>query len=145
MPVSVKIRGGAETARALQQLGRNSAQEKVLRQALRPGARAIADAAKANAPEDTGALRASIAVGIRQAPPRHAHLVVGHRTDDPAQRWRISHIIEFGSRFMGAQPYMRPAANLGGYAIQLFGENLWPLIAREATRVAARGATRRRR
>ena len=145
MPASFRIRGGPETARALQLLGRRSSEEKVLRQALRPGAREIANAAKAGAPAETGALRSSIAIGIRRTKARAAKLSVGHRIDDPAQRWRISHIIEFGSRFMGARPYMRPAANLGGRAIQLFGQNIWPLIAKEATRVASRVATRRSR
>lgn len=146
MPATFKITGGPETARALSLLGRRSSEEKILRQALRPGAREVANAAKAGAPMgETGALRASIAVGIRRAPQRSARLMVGHRIDDPYQRWRISHIIEFGSRFMSARPYMRKAASLSGRVVQLFGQTIWPLIAKEATRVASRRAVRRGR
>lgn len=144
MPVTVKIRGGPETARALALLGRRSSEQKVLSQALRPGARAIADAARRNAPKDTGALARSVAVQVVRAKgARSATLRVGHRRDDPAQRWRISHIIEYGSRFVGARPYMRPAhqANAQG-AIAEFGRLIWQLIAKELVRVRVRTAVR---
>lgn len=144
MPITVKVTGGPEAARALSLLGRRSSEEKVLRQALRPGARDIATAAKAHAPTATGALRRSIIVGILRTKPRAARLAVGHRKDDPRQRWRISHIIEFGSRFMGARPYMRQALNPTA-AIQSFGRTIWPLIVKEATRVASRRGVRRGR
>ena len=142
MPVKARIRGGQQTARALRELGRRSSTEKVLRQALRPGAREVVQAARAGAPRETGALRRSIAIGIRRTRRFAARLLVGHRRDDPAQRWRISHIVEFGSRFVSAQPYMRPAAQGLQRVVQTFGAAIWPLIAKEATRVASRGALR---
>lgn len=145
MPVHVKVSGGPETARALALLGRRASEEKVLGQALRPGARAIADSARAAAPVDTGALKRSIVIGILRTRAQAARLVVGHRKDDPHQRWRISHIIEFGSRFMSARPYMRQAGAANSQnVITLFGQTIWPLIAKEATRVASRAALRRR-
>lgn len=145
MPAKITIRGGPETARALQLLGRRSSEEKVLRKALRPGATETVAAARGNAPVgETGALRRSIVVGILKTRARAARLVVGHRKDDPYQRWRISHIVEFGSRFVSARPYMRAALN-GQRVIQLFGDAVWPLIAKEATRLASRAAVRRGR
>jgi HK97 gp10 family phage protein len=145
MTIKVRVTGGSQVAHALSTLGRRSSEEKVLRAALRPGARAIAEAAKAGAPVDTGALRRSIAIGILRTKSRAARLVIGHRKDDPHSRWRISHIIEFGSRFMSARPYMRQAAATAGEgAIRLFGQNVWSLIAKEATRLASRQALRRR-
>jgi len=146
MPAKVTIRGGPETARALQLLGRKSSEVKVLRAALRPGARQIANMARSRAPRDTGALRRSIAVGIVKTPGRSAKLVVGHRRDQAEGRWRISHIIEFGSRFVSARPYMGPAAQAAAHGvITAFGATIWQLIAKEATRVASRAALRRRR
>ena len=74
---------------------------------------------------------------------RRGQLTVGHRKDDPAQRWLISHIIEYGSRFVGARAYMRPAlqANAQG-AIASFGASIWQLIAKELVRVRVRQAVR---
>lgn len=145
MPAQVTVRGGPETARALSQLGRRSSEEKVLRQALRPGARHVVQAARSRVRVETGALKRSIAVGIIKTRARAAKLVVAHRRDDPAQRWRISHIVEYGSRFVAARPYMRPAAEQAQQVVQLFGAAVWPLIVKEATRVASRTALRRRR
>jgi HK97 gp10 family phage protein len=145
MPVKVTIRGGTETAKALSLLGSRASAAKILRQALRPGARDMANAAKQVAPVGTGALRKSIAIGIIGTRQHMARLVVGHRRDDPHARWRISHIIEFGSRFMAARPYMRPAAQGATAAITKFGAEIWPLILKEARRVAVRRASRGRR
>lgn len=146
MPARFTVTGGPETARALQLLGRNSTQAKVLRQALRPGARAMADAAKAAAPKQTGALARSIIVGTGpNEGQRRGQLIVGHRRDDPHQRWRISHIVEYGSRFMAAQPYMRPALSMmGTNAVREFGTAIWMLIAKEVARVRVRRALRGR-
>lgn len=146
MPATVRITGGPETARALALLGRRSSQTKVLRQALRPGAREIANAAKRNAPRDTGALARSIVVATGRDSPRGARLTVGHRRDDPAQRWRIAHIIEFGSRYVPARAYMRPALQANAQsAIRTFGAEIWRLIAKELVRVRVRKAVRRGR
>lgn len=146
MPAKVTIKGGRETARALQKLGRKSAQTKVQRAALRPGARAMANEAKARAPRADGLLIKSIAVGTIKTRGGAAKLVVGHRRDQEEERWRVSHIIEFGSRFVSARPYMGPAGRAeANDAIQSFGAKFWQLIAREATRIASRSALRRRR
>ena len=146
MPVQVKITGGPETARALMLLGRRSSETKVLRQALRPGARAIADAAKNSAPKDTGALARSLVVATgRSTGQRSGQLIVGHRKDDPYERWRIAHIIEYGSRFVSARAYMRPAHQANAqFAIAEFGRTIWQLIAKELVRVRVRKAIRGR-
>jgi HK97 gp10 family phage protein len=144
MSMKITVTGGAETARALRELGKRSSTEAVLRQALRPGAREIVLAARAAAPRDTGALARSIAVGVIRTKQHAARLVVGHRRDDPQNRWRISHIVEFGSRFVSARPYVRKAAQLLPGTVQSFGKAIWPLIVKEATRVASRRAVRRR-
>src|SRR5262245_33332463 len=104
MTMKITVRGGQQTARALRELGKRSSAETVLRSALRPGASEIVEAARAKAPRDTGALARSIAIGIIKTRRQAAKLVVGHRKDDPKSRWRISHIVEFGSRFVSARP-----------------------------------------
>lgn len=142
MPARMKVTGGRETAAALKTLGRRSAQEKVLRAALRPGARNYVKLARQRAPVASGLYRRSIAVGIRRTRQAAARLVVGIR----GARARISHILEFGTRFHVAQPHMRPAATAGSAgAIRQFGMAVWPLIAKEATRLSVRKAIRRGR
>lgn len=141
MPASIKIRGGRETAKALELLGRRSAQEKVLRASLRPGARNYVLLARRNAPVESGLYRRSIAVGIMRTRRAGARLVVGIR----GVRAKISHILEFGSRYVAARPHMRPAAQSGSSeAVRLFGQTVWAQIRQEATRLAVRKAIRGR-
>jgi HK97 gp10 family phage protein len=126
-------------------LGRRASEAKVLGQALRPGARLIANAAKSGAPKATGALARSIVVAVGRSKQRGAVLTVGHRKDDPTQRWRIAHIIEYGSRYVGARAYMRPAHQANAQAaITEFGRLIWQLISKELVRVRVRQAVRRR-
>ena len=141
MPVKVKVTGGRETAAALKALGRASVQEKVLRQALRPGAAAIRKDVRGRVPVDTGLYRKSIAVGIgkRNRYGEAARLYVGVK----GPRKFISHILEFGSRYVAARPHFRPAlaANVEN-TIRLFGAAIWPRIVAEGTKVAYRAGIR---
>jgi HK97 gp10 family phage protein len=142
MTVQIKVRGGPETAQALRELGRASSAEKVLRQALRPGANEVLREARALIPVKTGESRKALAIGIKTAPQRYAaRLVVGMRQE---RAW-IHHLIEFGTRNTRAQPHMRPAIGAAApHAVQQFGADIWPRIAREAVRLAARTGMRGR-
>jgi HK97 gp10 family phage protein len=135
------INGGPETARALRELGRNSSAEKVLRQALGAGASEVLASAREHVPVDTGALKKSLSIGYQRSPGQYqARVAVGHR----GPRGRISHLLEFGTRKMAAQPYMRPAlADSSEHALKAFASAIWPQIVREATRVASRAAGRK--
>lgn len=141
--MTIQFRGGPETASALRGLGRAASAEKVIRQALRPAAQLVRDDARALVPVRTGRLRKSIWIGIgRRRRKWAASLRVAHRGKAKA----ISHLIEFGTRYSRAQPYMRPAWRRNkDEVIRVFGQNIWQRIAREATRRASRGAVRRRR
>lgn len=82
-------------------LGRAGAQATAkASRAIRKGAFDIEAAAKAIAPVDTGALRASI--GVTTSGPLTA--AIGPTVDYAAY-------VEFGTRRMRAQPYMQPAAD----------------------------------
>ena len=135
--MKITVTGGAETARALRELGPASAATKVLRQALGAGASEVLAAARENVPVDTGALKRSLGIGYKASGQYQAHVVVGHR----GPRARISHLLEFGTRKMAAQPYMRPARDASSdHALRAFASAIWPQIVREATRLASRKA-----
>ncbi len=141
MPLNVKISGGPETVRALAALGKFASAAKVGRQALRPGAREIVKAVRSDAPSQTGRYRRSIKT------------VVGRGRGDTVARLfvaptgsrsrRIAHLLEFGTRYMLAQPHFRPALDAKGQrVIELFGREIWPRIAKEVRRLAVRSAVR---
>lgn len=151
MPMTVRISGGPETALVLRNLPKRSASGRVLSQALRPGARLIANAARRNLRSfgayDTGQTARSIAIGVKRQAAHRARLVVGHR----GQRARVSHLIEFGFMHrggtrIGPRPYMRSAAQQHiREALRMFGFEIWARISREATRLAVRGSVRKGR
>lgn len=141
MPLKIKITGAQQTAAALKALGRASTQQKVLRQALRPGAAAIRTDVRGSAPVDTGQYRRSIAVGIgkQNRYGESARLYVGVK----GPRKYISHILEYGSRYVSARPHFRPAlARNVENVVRLFGATLWPKIVQEGTKVAYRAGIR---
>lgn len=140
MPVTVTVRGGPETARALSTLGRQSTQAKVLRQSLRPGAALMRKEARSRAPVATGLYRRSIAIAIQRTRGASARLRVGVR----GSRARIAHLLEFGTRYMPAQPHLRPAAQQSAdESVRLFGREIWARISAEARRIALRRFRRR--
>lgn len=133
------VTGGPEAAQALRALGSAASAEKVLRQALGAAASEVLASAREHVPVDTGGLKKSLAIGSKPAPRYEALVIVGQR----GSRRRISHLLEFGTRKMPAHPYMRPALDDSAeHALRAFASAIWPLIAKEATRVALRAAGR---
>jgi HK97 gp10 family phage protein len=132
----VEVKGGPETARALRELGRAASAEKVLRLSLSAGASEVLAAAREHVPVATGALKRSLGIGYKPNPGTYqARVAVGHR----GPRARIAHLLEFGTRKMSARPYMRPALDdAKEHALRAFASAIWPMIVKEATRVASR-------
>lgn len=131
MTVSIEIKGLKELQKALEQLPKEI-QARPLRSAVSAGAKVIMDEAIARAPEgDTGNLKDSIyryrsrkqsatgketfLVGVRKGKGTYGDTrrnrrlgIVGKKyiTQGKAFYWRF---IEFGTRFIQAKPFMRPA------------------------------------
>lgn len=125
----VKLHGLDDVRRALRRLPKEI-RNKELQKALRPGARIIANAAKALAPRGEGFYRQfrgkkgtlAQSIVIRREGKRYlrdaAKLKIGvlHSQRDPnigAYYWRF---VEFGTRKMPAKPFMVPAFESMKYA-----------------------------
>lgn len=145
MPAKIQIRGARETANALAAVGRQSTQISVLRAALRPAAndikRDVQNQVSASGLVDTGLYRRSIAVrvGRRNRYGEAARVYIGVR----GVRRYISHILEFGSRYVPGRPHFTPVANRALEPVtRSFGREIWPQIAKAVTRNATRVARR---
>lgn len=113
--VQVRIYGLAELERRMIQLGPKIAR-KALRSALNAGAQIIKKDAQARAPFLTGRLsrRALYVARLRSASgPSEETYIIGVRhgrkdkkRDRDAYYWKF---IEFGTKFMAAMPFLRPA------------------------------------
>ena len=95
----LQVLGVEETQKALLDRSREI-NDKALK-ALQASAMRIEKAAKTLCPYDTGTLRRSISVSQPMEDRGTTYLVGPHTTYDA--------FVEFGTRHMGAQPYLRPA------------------------------------
>lgn len=113
--MEVEVHGLRELREALLRKIPTEMRGKVLQQALTAGAKVIADDAKARAPARSGVLKRAIwsfrnrqnSNGVyeeRAIRPRSGKKFQKSKRD--AFYWRF---VEFGTRFMAAQPFMRPA------------------------------------
>lgn len=119
-----RIEGLAELAKSLRAMPEDLSKN-ALRAAVRAGAATIREEAKAKVPVATGKLRSAIYlkqireassrlsqvffVGVRSGPKRRRNKKTGAIEKDysrDAWYWRF---VEFGTRFMAARPFMRPA------------------------------------
>lgn len=101
MNVRVRVDGTGDLIRKLRKLDDNMSAQ-ALANATRAGALLIEGRAKELAPVRTGTLRRSIHTEIAESTPTHATVLVGTDTFyAPFQ--------EFGTRFMRAHPFLRPA------------------------------------
>jgi HK97 gp10 family phage protein len=122
----IKMTGGPELERALRELGGNIA-GRLGGNAVRAGARVIANEAKQRVPVRTGALRKSIRVFTERA----------DRGGTVRQAWvgtRLfySWFVEFGTSKQPPQPFLRPARDEGAQkAVDKIVENLSAGIERE--------------
>jgi HK97 gp10 family phage protein len=129
MQVTARMSGGKELNAALKDLG-NKVAGRLGSNAVRAGARVIANEAKARAPVLTGALRKSIRVFT--APRRESGTV---RTAFVGSDVYYSRFVEFGSAHQPAQSFLRAAADVAAQAaVDKIAENLSSGIEREVQR-----------
>jgi len=112
MKQTTTIRGLEELKRSLHILPRNI-QKNILNSAVRAGASKIAKNAKTKVPIDKGILKK--AIKIKKRKPNNINFIkfqigismknYGPKVKDPF----YSHMVEFGTSKMTAQPFMRPA------------------------------------
>lgn len=128
----IKVRGLRELDAALRLLPKNI-EKRVLGNAIRAAGRVIAADAKTRVPRATGQLKRSIVVRAVRGGAGRA--VVGFLKP----RSRIAHLIEFGTRFMAARPFLRPALDTKAPdAVRKFGEIAGKGVAREAAKLRSR-------
>jgi HK97 gp10 family phage protein len=115
------------------------ARKKVVRAALRKGARPIVTAARAAAPRRTGRLRKSIGTVVATEEGKLvAH--IGPRSGIKSGGVFYGHLVEFGRSGVGARPFLRPAFDAkAGEAVKLMGGALGQAIEKEARRLSAKG------
>lgn len=156
--MSCKFSGGKELEAAFRELGQDRSINAAAREALRDGARPIADLAASLAPEHDGFLKKAIKVAAakRQKGKDYIGVMVGidRSVDPPSMKPRQgggtyrdpgvaghSVMVEFGTGNMAAQPYMTPAmeAEMPNATPRVI-KRLGPAIERAAARLAKRRA-----
>jgi len=134
--MEIRIEGLADTKRQFSAL-RDSAQRRILRTALRECARVVMREAKTRAPRDTGKLRRNIVDKV-SVKPRRAYALVGFRREgkrgDPRNAF-YGGFVELGTRFMPAQPFLRPAFEASRDRLVKVFEDV---VQREIAKVVAR-------
>ena len=117
MPRRTNVKGLDEMLATLRRLP-DEFKGRPVQRSLRQGMQVIANDAKARAPVDEGRIRDNILV--RQIPAKdlggnssEGVMLTVRRSrnmdrDDPKNAW-YWHILEFGSKFQSAQPFIRPA------------------------------------
>lgn len=131
--LQVKIEGMEELDKALRRLP-DRVQKRVLKTALRAGARVIVKDAKNRVPVDSGTLKKSIKVvsgKSKKGPQATARVFV----TTGREAW-YSHLIEFGTVKKAARPFLRPAFDsTQTEQIQAIGKKLAAGIEKEADKV----------
>ena len=106
-----KIDGADLIDRELMKLGRK-VKSRVMGKALRKGGKVIAKEAKQRAPEDSGDLKKAIGVVSYKSPEFEKQVLIMPRKGKRARYSApYAHIVEFGSVFVKAQPFLGPAAH----------------------------------
>ncbi len=147
--VKMKVFGLKELERALEGLPKATAKA-TLRVALKKAAQPVADAAASMAPVRTGRLSESISVRTqlskRQRRGRKERGAVVLHIGAETPRAPHAHLVEFGTRFMPARPFLRPAwdGKKDGVLASI-KTNLWSQIEKTRRRLAKRAAKVRAR
>ncbi len=114
--IQMKVLGLKELDLALRELP-EAAAKATLRAALKKAAQPVADVAASMAPVRTGRLSESISVRTqlskRQRRGRKKKDAVVMFIGAEAKKGPHAHLIEFGTRFQGARPFLRPAWDAG--------------------------------
>lgn len=133
MPSSVDIKGFAELEAALKALPDRVA-KRIAQQSVRKGAVVIQKDAKSRVAVDTGKLRQNIVVRLR----RRAGVPVLYSIGWTKAAYYGS-FLEFGTRFMRARPFLRPAADESfGEVVTTIGRDMGPKLVREFKRLLGR-------
>lgn len=127
-----RIEGAKEVEVVLRRLP-NQVRGRVLRAVAMSGARVLRDAARQNAPVESGTLRESIvARGERRAGRHEVRVKVG-----PLRTAFYGLFQEFGTSRLAARPWLRPAFEASKVeALRRIGAALGPAIERAAKRLA---------
>jgi HK97 gp10 family phage protein len=128
MNVSLRFEGGQELAAALSELSLRMS-KRVLVEALTEGAEEIRRPAASRAPRAPGApdIADHIVISpVRETETDGAGVKVGPETGE----FYYGKFLEYGTRHMGAQPFMRPAFDTGAEpALDVIGKALWRELA----------------
>jgi HK97 gp10 family phage protein len=103
---TMHLEGVEELNNALREIG-DRATGLALRKAAEAGAEVIADEAKQRAPVKTGQLRESITVAPGPMKQGKAEYRIG-----PGKKAWYGSLIEFGTKFIPARPFLRPALDV---------------------------------
>ena len=130
MPATMKLTGGPELQAALRELG-GAVASRLGDNAVRAGARVLANEVKARTPVKTGRLKKSIKVSTDPRRKRQGEAVASVVSDVFYAR-----LVELGSAYASANPFMRPAVDTAGQAVlERINTNLWTGIQREAAKL----------
>ena len=152
MSATVRLEGFKELERELDNLSK-AAGKGALRRALFKAAQPTAELAQSKAPRLTGRLQQSIVIGAKLNK-RQSKLHRSMFRDDRSSvelfvgpsylmgdGGRHGHLVEFGTRKMAAQPFMRPAWDQDQKAmLERLKENLWGEISKAIARAERRAA-----
>jgi len=134
-----RVRGLRDVQQALKKLP-DKVEQRVLDDAVRAGAQVILKEAKARVRVRSGALKRSIALGALAAGQRRrpGQIFVGVKEPESER----AHLLEFGTRYARAFPFLRPAVDTRRRAfIKKVADMLGKGVEREATKL---GRGRRR-
>lgn len=122
--MKVQLTGAREAIARLRAIANPKTQERVLKKAVRAGARIIEKDAEKRAPYLYGLLRKAMAVRVRVY--RGGEFVMaiigpemGHRVilnGKPVDPVRYAHLQEYGTQHSAANPFLRPALDSKGAA-----------------------------
>ena len=115
MTFNFEIKGGKELDRALKQIGPKF-EKRIAKGAVRAGANVIAKEARLNVPKDSGTLKKSIKVVARSKRVGDAVASVVTRSGKKFKGMNAWYapMIEFGTKFRAATPFLRPAMDTKG-------------------------------
>lgn len=131
MEFDFKVEGFREMSNVLKKLDRD-VERKLGLSALRSGARKILAEAKRRVRKKTRRLEKAIIIKALPKKSKVIQLAIGvkrgKKRNDETGAW-YGHLIEFGTKFMPAKPYLRPALDSRHKeAIRVVGKRLWQLI-----------------
>jgi len=122
MRVTVDIKGGHELERTMARLEKHTYKRSAARAALKAGGEPIAKAARRLAPDDPSTSARDLKNSIAVSTVFNKRYRAAHRREyATSNSWvwafagitervnRYAHIVEFGSLYQKAQPFMRPA------------------------------------